>query len=94
MTEPIRIDLTADQLKTMQEELVGSLTPGHIEELCALRTDAKLSAESFSEAIKAQSERCGISRSALRKFICARVDDKLEALDTEANDLAHLLETA
>ena len=92
MTEPIRIDLTADQLKTMQEELVGSLTPGHIEELCALRTDAKLDAQTFSEAIQAQAEKCGLSRSALRRYVCARADDRLEALDTEANDLSHLLE--
>jgi hypothetical protein len=70
------------------------LTPAHIKELCSLRTDAKMAAESFSEAIQAQAEQCGISRSALRKYICARVDDRLEALDTEANDLSHLLETA
>ena len=94
MTAPIRLDMTADQLAVMKEDLISSLTPAHIEELCTLRADAKLSAQTFSEAIAAQSEKCSISRSALRKYICARVDDKLEALDTEASDLSHLLETA
>ena len=95
MTAPIHLDIDADQIQAMnwqQEDLVATLTPAHIEELCTLRTDAKLAAESFSEAIKAQAEKCGLSRSALRRYVCARVDDRLEALDTEANDLSHLLE--
>lgn len=94
MTAPIRLDIDVDQIQAMKEDLIATLTQAHIEELCTLRTNAKLAAESFSEAIKAQSERSAISRSALRKYICARVDDRLEALDTEANDLSHLLETA
>lgn len=94
MSSPIRIDLNAEQVAAMQEDMFATLTTAHIEELCALRTDAKLAAETFSEAIQAQAEKCGLSRSALRKYICARVDDRLDALDTEANDLSHLLETA
>lgn len=94
MTAPIHLDIHVDQIKAMKEDLVATLTPAHIEELCTLRTDAKLAAESFSEAIKAQAEKYGLSRSALRRYVCARVDDRLEALDTEANDLSHLLETA
>lgn len=90
MTTPIHLDIHVDQIKAMKEDLVATLTPAHIEELCTLRTDAKLAAESFSEAIKAQAEKCGLSRSALRRYVCARVDDR----DTEANDLSHLLETA
>ena len=94
MSAPIRLDIHVDQIQAMKEDLIASLTPAHIEELCTLRTDAKLAAESFSEAIKAQAEKCGLSRSALRRYVCARADDRLEALDTEANDLSHLLETA
>lgn len=94
MSSPIHLDLNAEQVAAMKEDMLATLTPAHIEELCALRTDAKLAAETFSEAIQAQAEKCGLSRSALRKYICARVDDRLDALDTEANDLSHLLETA
>ena len=94
MSSPIHLDLNAEQVAAMKEDMLATLTPAHIEELCALRTDAKLAAETFSEAIQAQAEKCGMSRSALRKYICARVDDRLDALDTETNDLSHLLETA
>ena len=95
MTAPIHLDIHVDQIQAMnwqQEDLVATLTPAHIEELCTLRTDAKLAAQTFSEAIQAQAEKCGLSRSALRRYVCARADDRLEALDTEANDLSHLLE--
>lgn len=94
MNSPVRMDIDLDQISAMKEDLIATLTQEHIEELCQLRTDAKLAAETFSEAIMAQAEKCGLSRSALRKYICARVDDRLEALDTEASDLSHLLETA
>ena len=94
MSAPIRLDIHVDQIQAVREDLIATLTPAHIEELCTLRTDAKLAAENFSEAIKAQAEKCGLSRSALRRYVCARADDRLEALDTEANDLSHLLETA
>ena len=92
MTTPIRLDIHVDQIQAMKEDLVATLTPAHIEELCTLRTDAKLAAQTFSEAIQAQAEKCGLSRSALLRYVCARADDRLEALDTEANDLSHLLE--
>lgn len=95
MNSPVRLDIDLDQISAMKEDLIATLTQAHIEELCTLRADAKLSAQTFSEAIQAQAEKCGLSRSALRKYICARVDDRLDALDTEASDLTHLLlETA
>lgn len=50
MTAPIRLDMTADQLAGMKEDLIATLTPAHIEELCTLRADAKMSAQTFSEA--------------------------------------------
>ncbi len=67
MTAPIHLDIHVDQIKAMKEDLVATLTPAHIEELCTLRTDAKLAAESFREALKAQAEKYGLSRSALRR---------------------------
>lgn len=69
------------------------LTAAHLEELCLIRSTAKLGNENFAEAVKAVAEKCGISRAALRRFVCAKVDDRLAALDSEANDIAHLLET-
>ena len=36
----------------------------------------------------------GISKGALRRFVCAKEADKLEGLDSEAADLATLLEMA
>ncbi len=69
MTAPIPLDIHVDQIQAMKEDLIATLTPAHIEELCTLRTDAKLAAESFSEAIKAQAEKCGLSRSALRRYV-------------------------
>lgn len=88
----IRIDLTEDQLKAMSAEMREGLTPSHIDELVTLRADARLAAESFTEAVAAQSERTGISKSALRRYICAKERDSLESLNTEKDDLETLLE--
>lgn len=63
-----------------------------IEELVTLRGDARMSAESFTEAIAAQSEKHGISKSALRRYICAVEADKVANLDAESSDIATLLE--
>ena len=62
-----------------------------IDELVALRSDAVMSASSFSEAIKEQAESLNISRGALRRFICAREKGDLLSLDTESEDIAKLL---
>ena len=62
-----------------------------IAELVGLRSLARGAAETFSEAIKAQSEACGLSRSALRRYVCALEADKLQKLDAEAEDLARLM---
>jgi hypothetical protein len=63
-----------------------------IDELVTLRADARMSAESFTEAVKEQSEKAGISKGALRRYVCALEKDKLDSLDAEASDLANLLE--
>lgn len=88
----IRIDLTEDQLKAMVGEMLEGLTPAHIDELVTLRSDARLAAGTFTEAIAAQSEKTGISKSALRRYICAKEKDALESLSTEKDDIETLLE--
>lgn len=88
----IRIDLTEEQLNAMAGEMREGLTPAHIDELVTLRSDARLSAGTFTEAIAAQSEKTGISKSALRRYICAKEKDALESLSTEKDDIETLLE--
>lgn len=63
-----------------------------IDELVALRASARLAAETYSEAIAAQSEKTNIRKTALRKYINAKEAGKLAELDTEASDLSNLLE--
>jgi hypothetical protein len=65
-----------------------------IDELVTLRADARLSAENFSEAIKAQAEKHEITKGALRRYICALEKDALESLSDEQSDLEALLEKA
>jgi hypothetical protein len=64
-----------------------------IDELVTLRADARMSAEAFTEAVKEQSEKAGISKGALRRYVCALEKGALDSLDAEASDLANLLET-
>lgn len=63
------------------------------DELVALRADARLAAESYTDAIAAQAEKHDVSRSALRRYVNALEADRLADLDTEATDLANLMET-
>lgn len=88
----IRIDLTEEQLNAMAGEMREGLTQAHIDELVTLRSDARLAAGTFTEAIAAQSEKTGISKSALRRYICAKEKDALESLSTEKDDIETLLE--
>ncbi len=90
MSTATRTDLTEEQLA----DIARPLTDATIEELCVLRADARQSAENFTVAIAEQAEAHGISKGALRRFVCAKEADKLEGLDSEAADLATLLEMA
>jgi hypothetical protein len=65
-----------------------------IDELVTLRADARLSAENFSEAIKAQAEAHEIAKGALRRYICAREKGSMETLNEEQADLESLLNGA
>jgi hypothetical protein len=64
-----------------------------IDELVALRSSARLAAETYTDAIAAQSETHDIRKGALRRYINAREKDQLGDLDLEASDLAKLMET-
>lgn len=68
------------------------LTLAHIEELCTLRADARLAAETFTTAVTTLAERYGIHKTALRRYVCAREKDALATLSTEQDDLDQLLE--
>lgn len=70
------------------------LTLAHIEEMCLLYSSARMAAETFTEAVHAQADRTGISKSALRRYVTARVKDNLEGLDAEKTDIETLLEIA
>ncbi len=82
-----RTDMTAEQLA----DLTPPLTAATIEELCALRADARRSTETFTMAIAEQAKANGLGKGALRRFVCAKEAGKLEGLDSEATDLATLL---
>ena len=83
-----RTDLTEEQL----EYIARPLTDAIIEELCVLRADARQSAENFTLAIAEQAEANGLGKGALRRFVCAKEAGKLVELDTEAEQIATLLE--
>jgi hypothetical protein len=95
MNEPIRVDIDADQIGEITDRLdamSAAIRPEVIDELVALRSSAKMAAETYSEAIAAQSEITGIRKGALRRFVNAKEADKLGDLDMESTDLAKLMD--
>ena len=65
-----------------------------IDELVTLRSDARQSAEAFTEAVAAQAEQYDIPKGALRRYVCAKEKDDLSKLDAEADALATILDRA
>ena len=63
-----------------------------IEELTTLRANARMSAETFTEAVREQAEKYDIPKGALRRYVCAKEKDDLSKLDAEADALATLLD--
>lgn len=96
MNAPIHVNINADQLDKINnalDEIGGQpIREAVIDELVALRSSAKLAAETYSDAIAAQSEITGIRKGALRRFVNAKEADKLGDLDLESLDLAKLME--
>jgi hypothetical protein len=70
----------------------GKLPDRVIDELMHARRVAQDYAQSWGEAVKAQAEKYKINKGALKRYIAARVDDKLQEVGEEADDLARLLD--
>ena len=60
-----------------------------IDELVGLRSEAKLAAETFSEAVAAQAEKHNVNKGALKKYVSALEADKL---DEETAAILELME--
>ena len=63
-----------------------------IKELVNLRSEAKLAAETFSEAVAAQAEKHSVNKGALKKYVSALEADKVGKLDEETAALLLLIE--
>lgn len=62
-----------------------------IDELRHARAIAKDYVQGYSDAAKAQAEKYKLKPSALKRYIAALEDDKLDDLDAETNDLEKLI---
>jgi hypothetical protein len=63
-----------------------------IDELVLLRSQSRMAAETFSEAIAAQADAHTLPKAALRKYVSALEAAKLEKLDDEMEALKALIE--
>lgn len=62
-----------------------------IDELVHARQDAQAAAGAFGDAIKEQAKKYKIKKGALRKYITAIADDKVEDVRAEAEALTNLI---
>jgi len=76
------------------QEAIIKLDPvrAKIDELQHLYFESREAAEAFSDAIKAVAEEAGLNAKALRTFVKASVDDKLEEKQRECEQLTLLFE--
>ncbi|MCF7995229.1 MAG: hypothetical protein K9L88_10360 [Chromatiaceae bacterium] len=95
MNAPTHINIDADEIGKVNEaldEIAGQpIRAAVIDELVALRASAKMAAETYSDAIAAQSEITGIRKGALRRYCNAREAGKVDELDMDARDLERLM---
>lgn len=82
---------------TQEFELEKSPPPGEvpervITELMYARTVAKDHAASYGEAMKDQAEKHNVKLGALKRYVAARCDDKIEEARAEAEDFERLLD--
>ena len=63
-----------------------------IKELVNLRSEAKLAAETFSEAVAAQAEKHNVNKGALKKYVSALEADKVGKLDEETAAILEMIE--
>jgi hypothetical protein len=87
-------DATDPSQFNLEPSNAAGLPPaGVIEELRHLRRVAADAVGDYGEAIKAQAEKHGVKRGALRKYIAALETDKTEDAAEEARDLERLIES-
>ena len=55
------------------------------------RAVAKDHSQAFADAVKAQAQKYGIKPGALKRYVVALEDDKLDELDAETDDLGRLI---
>lgn len=75
----------------LESEEPGKVPDRVISELRTARYVAKDYATAFSDCIKAQAEKYGVKPGALKRYIVALEEDKLEEVDAETDDLARLI---
>jgi hypothetical protein len=75
----------------LESQQPGKVPPGVIEELRRLRTDANEAATDFREAIKLQADKHKVKASALRRYVIALGQDKVDELRAEAIDVEALV---
>jgi hypothetical protein len=70
----------------------GEVPEAVIAELMTVRQTAKDYAGAYADAVKAQADKFKVNANALKRYIAARQDDKLNDLDIELADLARMME--
>ena len=70
----------------------GTVPERIISELRSGRARAKDATQAYSDACKAQAERYGIKPAALKRYIAALEDDKVDEAAAEAADLERLID--
>lgn len=70
----------------------GTVPERVIDELRRFRRAAKDYTKAYSDAVEAQAVKHDVKTGALKRYIAALEDDKLEEAEAEADDLARLIE--
>ena len=78
----------------LEPDAPGIIPDRVIEELRHARTVAKDHAQAYGDACKAQAEKHKIKPGALKRYIAALCDDKLDDVDAETRDLERLIDEA
>lgn len=65
-----------------------------LDELAALKQSAQDAADTFKEAVEAVAGKHDISKGAISKYITARLAEKLDKLEEEADHIGTLLNAA
>lgn len=72
----------------------GKVPPGVVEELKNLRTRANGAVTLFREAVKVQADKHKVKPAALRRYVVALGNDKVDELKAEAVDIEALVGVA